>query len=258
MIVAGFMSGTSMDALDCSIVDIFIDSNLNLNYKIIAKESFLFDESVINQIISYIGCKDKVKIDKIDNFLGKEFLRLSRSFLSLHHFDYISIHGQTIYHKNKVKSVQVGNPCYLGDYFNVPVIYNFRLKDIKSKGTGAPLMPFLDWLIFKKDTDGGIMTLNLGGISNISYIMLNKKDVLGFDTGPGMCLIDQCVKKLWNESYDFNGEYSSYGTINKSMLNYLIDNCGYILSPPPKSTGREEFGEDYFNQIYNQYRNLNK
>ena len=256
--IVGFMSGTSMDGLDCCICDISIDEHYMLKYKIVDQKNFQFDAFTISQIKKNIGNKNKFKIDQIDNFLGKAFLDLSKDFLSDYFFDYISIHGQTIYHKDKVESIQVGNPSYLANYFKVPVIYDFRQKDIKLSGNGAPLMPFLDWLVFKNE-DLDILTLNLGGISNISVITRNseKDKVIGFDTGPGMSLIDECSSKFWNSYCDYNSQYSSKGKIDEGMLNYLMKD-DFISKKPPKSTGREDFGKDYLNKVINNYSSVSK
>ena len=83
--------------------------------------------------------------------------------------------------------------------------YNFRNNDIKVGGNGAPLMPLLDWYLFNEEN---VITINIGGISNLSIVFSNKNknSVIGFDTGPGMCLIDLYVKKYWSIEFDFNGE----------------------------------------------------
>ena len=255
--VAGLMSGTSMDGLDCCIADVSIDSNFIFDYNIISQKSFQFNQVTKNKIRQYIGETKIDRLNEIDKFMGESFLNLSKFFLSNHPFDYIAIHGQTIHHKDKIKSIQIGDPIYLATYFKVPVIYNFRKKDIELGGTGAPLMPFLDWLFFRKK-GFNIIALNLGGISNISVINqdCNKSDVVGFDTGPGMSLIDECVRKFWGEEYDKNGKYSSQGKIVEEMLDYLINDVSFIIKTPPKSTGREDFGEKYLNKIIKRYKNL--
>ena len=118
-------------------------------------------------------------------------------------------------------------------------------------------MPFLDWLIFK-NKNINILTLNLGGISNISFIpkSSDRNNIIGFDVGPGMSLIDECVNYFWSERYDYNGKYSLIGNINEEMLEYLISTTPFILNPPPKSTGREDFGKRYFSDIIKRYYNI--
>ena len=250
------MSGTSMDSLDCCVCELSIDSNNRFKYKVISQKSFDFDDSIINKIKKNIGRIKPRDIKEIDDFLGIIFLELSRDFLSEYSLDYISMHGQTIYHKDRERSIQVGNPAYLSNAFKIPVIYDFRSADIKLNGTGAPLMPYLDWLIFK-DYNKDILTLNLGGISNVSMIPKKSKvdDVIGFDVGPGMSLIDECSNKFWKSKCDYNGKYSSKGEIKGNMLNYLMDNT-FISKKPPKSTGRQDFGVDYINEVIDRYSNL--
>ena len=256
--IAGFMSGTSMDGLDCCISDISIDKNFRLDYKIIAQKSFQFSDCIINQIKSSIGNNNEIEINQIDDLLGRVFFDLSKDFLLAHSFDYIAIHGQTIRHKDKIESIQVGSPSYLSNYFKVPVIYNFREKDIKVGGNGAPLMPFLDWLVFK-NKNFNTLTLNLGGISNISMILKDSKinQVIGFDTGPGMALIDECSNKFWNNYCDYNSQYSSKGKVNEDILTYLMKDS-FISKPPPKSTGREDFGKDYIDKITKAFSTFSK
>ena len=255
--VAGFMSGTSMDGLDCCISDISIDSNEKLKYKIIAQKSFEFDSSLKAKIKKQIGQTDKFQINKINEYLGNKFLSLSKDFLLDYSFDCISLHGQTIHHNDKVRTIQVGSPLNMASFFRVPVIYNFRQRDIELGGNGAPLMPFLDWLIFK-DSGKNILTLNLGGISNLSFIPeeSNKEQVIGFDTGPGMCLIDQCVERFWSEDYDSNGKHSASGNVNSLMLDYLLKITPFIMQSIPKSTGREQFGKDFIDDVVKKFRNL--
>ena len=255
--IAGFMSGTSMDALDCCIAKISINSFYKLDYKIIAQKSFVFNQKTIIKIKDYIGETKKNKINEIDLYLGEEFFNLSKDFISNYKIDAIAIHGQTIHHKDKINSIQVGSPVYMASFFNKPIIFNFRQKDIECGGTGAPLMPFLDWLIFK-DINLDTLTLNIGGVSNIAFIPKSstKDDVIGFDVGPGMSLIDECVNYFWSKKCDYNGKYSIEGKVNDNILNYLLLNTPFILKHPPKSTGREDFGINYLSNIIKKYNDI--
>ena len=100
--VAGLMSGTSMDGLDCCIADVSIDSNFIFDYNIISQKSFQFNQVTKNKIRQYIGETKIDRLNEIDKFMGESFLNLSNFFLSNHSFDYIAIHGQTIHHKDKI------------------------------------------------------------------------------------------------------------------------------------------------------------
>ena len=253
--IAGMMSGTSMDSLDCCICDIQIKKNMIFDFKIIDKISFPFSIDIIDKIRSYVY-EINNDYQKLDNYLGKFFFDLSKNFISNYEVDCISIHGQTIVHIDKVKSLQLVNPKYLFDYFGVPIVHNFRQKDIINGGNGAPLMPYLDWLIFKK-YKMNYLTINLGGIANISFINENgsRDNILGFDIGPGMCLIDEYTNLKWNKLIDKDAKLSSSGKINKELLNLLMQN-DFINKPPPKSTGRTDFGLNFVQNIEKYFSNL--
>ena len=149
MKVLGLMSGTSMDGLDLCYVDLNININYDLSFKIIDTDYLPFPNDLYNFINSVVGNKNKLIISKAHDELGKIFLDMSSSFLNGKKIDLISMHGQTISHIDGKHSKQIGNPKFLNDYFKVPVVYNFRKKDIFMGGSGAPLMSFLDWLLYK-------------------------------------------------------------------------------------------------------------
>ena len=127
-------------------------------------------------------------------------------------FQYIACHGQTVHHIDKVISVQLLDYKLLFNTYNKPIIHNFRENDIKNGGNGAPLMPFLDWLLFL-NTNENIVTLNIGGISNVTYLPKdrNRDKILGFDVGPGMNLVDKASKIFFNEKCDMDGILSKNG-----------------------------------------------
>jgi len=252
--VLGLMSGTSMDGLDCCLCDLYIDNNYNFDYKIIDWNTFPYESSLIDQIKMNIA--NPLQINSLNDKMGKIFCDLVIDFLKGRKIDLIGSHGQTILHIDKKFTLQVGNPKYLHEKINVPIVYNFREKDIINGGNGAPLMPFLDWLLFK-NSKIDTYTLNIGGISNLCKISykINQHDVLGFDTGPGMALIDEFVKKIWNESIDYNGKYSTDGKIITKLENDLLLHP-FIISKPPKSTGRNEFGTKMIEEILQKYSYL--
>ena len=124
-------------------------------------------------------------------------------------------------------------------------------------GTGAPLMPFLDWLLYKS-LKNNVITLNIGGISNITYIPKNssRNDVLGFDTGPGMCLIDNYVKIMYNDDIDYNAKYSKNGKINSKLLKLLL-NDSFLYKKPPKSLSVDYYVNDYLFNLIEKFKNIN-
>ena len=180
-------------------------------------------------------------------------------FLERDKVDIICSHGQTISHNNKKYSIQLGNPKALHRNFNIPIVYNFRSNDIAFGGNGAPLVPFLDWLLFKNYNIKTI-GLNIGGISNLSIInpLSKLKDVIGFDIGPGMCIIDKYVEKYWNIEYDIDGKLASKGIIDKELLDYLIETDSFINKSFPKSLSTEHYGEKFLNSTIDKFNKINK
>ncbi len=242
------MSGTSMDGLDCLLCDIYLDEFYNFEYEIIDFQTVPYSEYIRQQIeTSLVG--DNKTITETDELLGKLFAEISIKYLNGRKIDVVGSHGQTIAHIDGVSSTQIGNPKYLAQSLEVPVIYDFRTADIYGGGNGAPLVPFLDWLLYK-NSQKDVITLNIGGISNLTHIPKsgNRNEVVGFDTGPGMSLIDECAKLFWNVNYDENGSYSANGVVIDDLLKKLL-NHPFISQIPPKSTGRDAFGIELLKQV---------
>ena len=256
MKVLGMMSGTSMDGLDCCYVDIDMDNNYNLRFNLIDFKMYPFPKEIVKLIVQSLGNNNNV--GKTHDELGQFFLECCKNFINKNKLDLISMHGQTISHSNGVYTQQIGNPKYLNDFFNIPVIYDFRSKDIKLGGNGAPLVPFLDWLLYKSKKENTI-TLNVGGISNLSFVPENglRKNVLGFDTGPGMCLIDEYVNIIWNKRIDFNAEFSYSGRINYDLLKYLMCDT-YIHTIPPKSISTEYYNKQFLLDLMNRFEKISE
>ena len=254
--VLGLMSGTSMDGLDCCLSKIYLNQSYELRYEIIDFKTFNYSKNTKKIIKEALSC-NKNKIKLADEHLGKLFLKISKKFIKNKKIDLIGSHGQTIFHKDRVRSVQIGKPNLLKEYFKIPVVYNFRKKDILNGGNGAPLVPFLDWLLFKNDKNDTIL-INIGGISNISYIKKNslKNEVIGFDVGPGMCLIDQFCSYAWNEDLDHNAKFSIKGIENKKLLNQLMKNP-IIHKKYPKSMSTEDFNIQYLLKLLKNNKILN-
>ena len=192
-------------------------------------------------------------MQETDRKLGMEFSILAEKFIKGRQIDLIATHGQTIAHDDGISTQQIGDPQYLKQKMQVPVVYNFRQADIDAGGNGAPLMPFLDWILFQ-DSYHDTITLNLGGVANISFIPKSGKrnEVIGFDTGPGMALIDECCNKFYNEPIDMDGVHAKQGKVIEDILDELMAHK-FIQKMPPKSTGRDEFGRKFLNQIIQKY-----
>ena len=199
MNILGLMSGNSCDGLDCCDVDINIDHNYQLKYKINKFSIEPYTSSEKSFLLS-LRENEQYKIKKNKTILTEIYLNKINQFTKCEKFQYIACHGQTVHHIDKVISVQLLDYKLLYNTYNKPIIHNFRENDIKNGGNGAPLMPFLDWLLFL-NTNENIVTLNIGRISNVTYIPKdrNRDKILGFDVGPGMNLVDKASKIFFNE-----------------------------------------------------------
>lgn len=247
-----------MDGLDCCYADINITKDYNLKFKIIDFKTVEFDKDINLLIKNTIGSSDDEILKICSDKLGIVFLKSVKNFLGKKKIDLISMHGQTIRHKSKFESIQIGNPKYLFNFYKKPVVYNFRQKDIILGGNGAPLVPYLDWLLFK-NFNKKIIALNIGGIANVTLLpeKSNRDDIIGFDTGPGMCLIDRYVNMIWNQAYDFNGNLSKKGSVDTNILNYLMKDK-YINNPFPKSTSTEYFDISFLKKLIRKFSKKNK
>lgn len=246
------MSGTSMDGLDCVFAEIYLDRYFKFKSEILDQKDFIIPEDLRRKITNAVEQPGK-DYSQLHEDIGSFIAEKSSQFLKGRMVDCAAMHGQTIFHVERVKSIQIGNPSYLAEKLKVPVIYHFRDADINAGGTGAPLMPFLDWLLLK-DSGKTDITLNIGGVANVTVISKsgNREDVAGFDTGPGMALIDECCQHFWQEPMDKDGKFSKIGTVNQQILNQLMSHP-FIHKDHPKSTGRDVFGREFVLKIITEF-----
>ena len=252
--VAGLMSGTSMDGVDVAITEL-TGAGVETGWEIKYFNTYPFTDRVIENLIHGDGASAK-EICELNFDIGSEFSKslenaLSESGIEASGLDLIGSHGQTIYHIDGKSTLQVGEASVLAEAFGVPVVADFRVRDIAAGGNGAPLVPYVDYILFGEE--GGKLVLNIGGIANFTAVPSGIKsisDISAWDTGPGNMLIDKAAKMVSDGKlkYDVDGKLGSKGDVNEKWLNSLMAHP-YINKPPPKSTGREDFGEEYFDEI---------
>ena len=257
MFVLGLMTGTSMDGIDLCLADLEFREIDSLKFKIIDSITYQYPNQIKKNIIKSLN-DSSYNYSDLSNQIGKFYLDKTIQFLKNRNIDLIASHGQTISHLSNKYSLQIGNPEYMSKYFRIPVVYNFRKKDIDFNGTGAPLVPYLDWLLFKNSKEN-VFTINLGGISNLTFIPRGgiRKNVIGFDMGPGMCLSDQYMRIFFNKKYDYFGGLASKGKVIEKLLDKLMNN-EFVYKKPPKSTSVENFNEDYMNEMLKEFNQINK
>ncbi|MGO1041926.1 anhydro-N-acetylmuramic acid kinase AnmK [Clostridioides difficile] len=270
MYSVGLMSGTSLDGIDAVLAEI---SGSGLNTKIKQIEFITLEiPKDIKEEIRSCCIEEKSSVDLICslNFkLGYLFSEAVKSVcykanFDIENLDFVASHGQTIFHiprsnNNFMSStLQIGEPAVIAYKTNTKVISNFRTMDIAAGGEGAPLVPYSEFLLYSNNNKN-IALQNIGGIGNVTVIpdTCNIDDVFAFDTGPGNMIIDGVCQKLFNKKYDKDGYFASKGKINEEMLKDLMSH-EYISQSPPKSTGREVFGQSYLDKILNKYNYIDK
>ncbi len=163
----------------------------------------------------------------------------------------ISFPGQTIWHEPPIVSWQLGEPAVLAEKFGVPVVSGFRARDVAAGGQGAPLVPMADVLLFASP-DAPRVLLNLGGMANLTYVQRRAQEdgVFAFDTGPGVAVIDAVARLVdQRRSYDRDGRLAAQGTVHEAVLSELLAD-EFFAAEPPKSTGRERFGDQYARALH--------
>ncbi len=243
--VVGLMSGTSMDGLDICVADIDL-SETKLDFEIVHFNSIPFDEDIRDKIHATLG-GTTAQVCSLNYELGKWYADCVMQELNSNHIsniDLIGSHGQTLHHISGHSTLQIGDPTYLAQAFGVPVIYDFRAADIAAGGTGAPLIPRVDEWLFRKQNNARIV-LNIGGVANVTLLPPHVQgDVQGFDTGPGMALLDEAYKLATGEKYDQDGKLAGKGKPDSQLVaEWLRDD--FITKAPPKSTGRDQYGTEW-------------
>ncbi len=269
--IIGIMTGTSLDAIDLAIVDFYFIDN-EFTYKELFFKEYPFPDKLKNKILDIISSKTSIyNISQLnfalsDIYAGAVNNAIEESGIEKYSINAIGVHGQTLWHQpqkskfadfNISSTLQLGNLSALNILTDIPVIGDFRSADIALGGEGAPLVPIFDFYFLRSEKENNLC-LNIGGIANITYLPKNcsKKDVIGFDTGPGNILIDIATSLYFNNKFDFNGNFARKGNLNIDILNELM-NDSYISKKFPKSTGREIFNTMYFNKFFDENSNPN-
>ncbi len=272
-LIIGLLSGTSVDGIDAVLMKV-TGSGTNTKIKIIDFITHPIPSKIKSAILTNSD-KSTARIEEISQLnviIGALFsdavLRLlKKNRLKASQVDLIGSHGQTIHHLPemkdywgyKVKSTyQIGDPSIIANLTGITTVGDFRIADCAVGGAGAPLVPYLDYILFYHKTKHRAL-LNIGGISNITVLRKNasKEDVCAFDTGPGNMLIDGMMYHLYGKPYDKNGSIAKNGAVNPELFNYLIEDGVYKLQPP-KSTGREHYGKEMQKKLLKLTKGMNK
>ncbi|MBI3472366.1 MAG: anhydro-N-acetylmuramic acid kinase [Candidatus Solibacter usitatus] len=235
MRVAGIMSGTSLDGIDVAVVDI-----RGRRVSTVAFRSTPYPREVREAILAVSdSTTTTAAISRLHFRLGELYARAVRRIpVRGRAIELIGCHGQTIYHESGRNTLQIGEAAVIAERTGIPVVSDFRTRDIAAGGKGAPLVPFVDCLLFPKSS----LALNIGGIANITDVARG----VAFDTGPGNMAIDQLVERhtRGRERFDRGGRIAARGRVNRALLDELLADP-YYRARPPKTAGREQYGAEF-------------
>ncbi len=275
MVVAGVMSGTSADGINVALVQVgekTRGSRAALHtasgsrgqecprhiIKLLGHAEFSYPSRVRAAVLAAMNATSVsvAELARLNFLLGELYadavLGTQRRFRVKANL--IGCHGQTLYHQGepqlflgrKVAATwQTGEAAVIAARVGVPVVSDFRPADMAAGGKGAPLVPYLDYLLFRHPKIGRVVQ-NIGGIANLTAIPagVDARDVFAFDTGPGNMVIDTLMEKLFGRRFDRGGKTASAGVVIEPVLLQLLQNK-FFRAKPPKTAGREEFGREF-------------
>lgn len=265
MYIAGVMSGTSLDGIDVALVHIE-GSGVGSKVELIHFTTVPFCNDMKNEILQALSIENSnVQLICSLNFkLGLCFAGAVKEVCKEANFplgqlDVIGSHGQTIYHQPKQdgtmipSTLQIGEPAVIAYETKTTVISNFRTMDMAAGGQGAPLVPYSEIILYRHQTKNRLLQ-NIGGIGNVTVIpsQLSDKSVIAFDTGPGNMIMDELCQRLFRLPYDQNGKIAKQGVVVEEILTYCM-NHPFLKMNPPKSTGREQFGEEFVSELLKRF-----
>lgn len=266
IIAIGLMSGTSHDGVSAAVVE--LDERSRPPARVIAFQTFAYPARFRKELLA-ASADEKIgaaALSTLNFALGRELGRAAieiakRARIALTDVAFIGSHGHTFFHlpprraaRGQIAStLQLGESAVIAAATGVPVVADFRTMDLALGGEGAPLAPLAHLWLFA-DPKRGRVVQNIGGIANATYIprvaRLDHPDLIAFDTGPGNGMIDALASRISGGRLrmDRDGRIAASGHVNQPLLEKLMEHP-YFRRPPPKSTGREEFGPDLLDRI---------
>jgi anhydro-N-acetylmuramic acid kinase len=264
MVVAGVMSGTSADGVDVAVCRISPASAKGgtPRVKLLGNVGLAYPKAVRAAVFGAMDA-DAISVADLARLnwrLGEVYadaVEKAQNTLGVK-IGLVGCHGQTVYHQGSALKYlgktlrvtwQMGEAAVIAERLRVPVISDFRPADVAAGGQGAPLVPMLDYCMFRSSKVSRVL-LNLGGIGNLTAIPAGAgvDGVMAFDTGPGNMVIDDCMRRLYEREFDKGGAVARSGTVLKDVVEKILKE-GYFSALPPKSCGREQFGEAFVSRF---------
>jgi anhydro-N-acetylmuramic acid kinase len=293
MIVAGVMSGTSADGINVALVRFSADTGRasrpsphkkeHSDFTLLAHEEYPFPAPIRRAILGTMNAElaHVADLARLNFLLGELYAEAVEKTARKHHvkLDLVGCHGQTLYHQGEAEPFlgrklavtwQTGEGAVIAARLGVPVVSDFRPADIAAGGKGAPLVPFLDYLLYRdwgrdwgrdraQNRRVGRIAQNIGGIANLTAIPAGAslRQVFAFDTGPGNMVIDAVMEELFGRRYDRDGKVAASGRVLDEVIAQLV-RARFFRQKPPRTAGREEFGREYVGRFLRICRGANK
>ncbi len=244
----GLMSGTSMDGIDAVLLDIEA-TGMQLR----AAVAHHWPESLQARLRHAAEDSERIgltEFGQLDTMVALEFAQAAETLLTAARVPASAVravgsHGQTILHRPHAQfpfTLQIGDPNLIAERLGIDVVADFRRRDVAAGGEGAPLMPAFHVAAFGSPGQTRAV-VNIGGIANVTLLPTETRtDVIGFDTGPGNCLLDAWARTYLGQPFDAQGAWAAQGQVDAPLLQRLLAEP-YFARLPPKSTGRETFSD---------------
>ncbi len=249
MLAIGVMSGTSLDGIDAALVELFPQGN-GYDARVLRFATLAFPAGLREELLSLMppNLAQAGDFARLHHALGVAFASAAEHVRGDTAVDFIASHGQTIFHDGQSHCTwQIGDPFIVRERLGVSVCYDFRSGDTASSGYGAPLVPYIDWLLLRSDEESRV-AVNIGGIANVTSLprAAQRDDVVAFDAGPGVMLLDAFIHERTNGArrYDHDGQVARRGVVHAQALATMLGHP-YFSRSAPKTTGREQFGEAF-------------
>lgn len=262
MIVAGVMSGTSADGVDVAVCKISQGKDRTPKLKVLGNRGFAYGKRLRAAVLAAASGEALSAADfaRLSWRLGEFYAScVEATVRDLQvELQLVACHGQTVYHQSAARKYlgeplrctwQLGEASVIAERLGVPVVSDFRPADLAAGGQGAPLVPMLDFCVFRHAMKNRLL-LNLGGIANMTALPAGCKigDVMAFDSGPANMLIDAVMHQLYSRGFDENGAVAASGSVLDNVVKKLME-VSYFSALPPKSCGREEFGAAFVKRL---------
>jgi anhydro-N-acetylmuramic acid kinase len=257
------MSGTSADGIDVALVRIQ-GRGYRSRLELLANYHFPYPTEIRHAVLQAMNAQNVKVADlaRLNFMLGELYAKavLTAQKRAKLECGLVGCHGQTLYHQSSPNKYlgrdiactwQTGEAAILAQRVGVPVVSDFRPADMAAGGTGAPLVPFLDYTMFRHRRFGRIVQ-NIGGIGNLTAIppRATADEVMAFDTGPGNMVIDAVAERLFDVPFDRNGRLAAKGEVIEGVVRQVLRRA-FFHRNPPKTAGREQFGREFVTTFLN-------